>query len=216
MSSYMAEVHTYDADDWQLVDSSDPYEGTKFQRWTSSAPSSRGARARPRKFATLRWTLAEWTRPYPRRSTTGYRPISKFSCSISCVWKTNCLSVLGFNSVDFPFFFFWQARWFGSLHSNITPWNGASAAVYVCLAPLAFIPAFLSSAGVPVTHGEKEQKGDALPLCLHSVTDRRGRNSVALSSFYSWPQHEKEASRLVDRCERLYQSYVTTGGKLKQ
>lgn len=31
MSSYMAEVHTYDADDWQLVNSSDPYEGTKFQ-----------------------------------------------------------------------------------------------------------------------------------------------------------------------------------------
>jgi len=27
----MAEVHAYDADDWQLVDSSDPYEGTKFQ-----------------------------------------------------------------------------------------------------------------------------------------------------------------------------------------
>ena len=102
------------------------------------------------------------------------------------------------------------------MHSNMTPWNGASAAVYVCLAPLAFIPVFMSASGVPVMQGGKERKDDALPLCLHSVTDRWGRNSVALTPFYAWPQHEKEASRLVDRCERLYQSYVTTEGKLPQ
>lgn len=113
------------------------------------------------------------------------------------------------------FFFFLQARWFGNLNFNISPWNGAAAAVYVCLAQLAFIPVFMSSAGVPVTRG-KEQKDDALPLCLHSVTDRRGRNSVALTPFYAWPEYKEEASRLVDRCERLYQSYVTAGGKLQQ
>ena len=43
MSSYMAEVHTYDADDWQLVDSSDPYEGTKFQMDLIRAELSRRA-----------------------------------------------------------------------------------------------------------------------------------------------------------------------------
>jgi len=109
-----------------------------------------------------------------------------------------------------------QARWFGNLHCNITPWNGASAAVYVCLAPLAFIPIFLSAAGVPVMQEGKEQKENALPLCLHSVTDCRGRSSVVSTPFHSWPAHEKEASRLVDRCEKLYQSYVTAGGKLPQ
>ena len=101
------------------------------------------------------------------------------------------------------------------MHHNISPWNGAAAAVYVCLAPLAFIPVLLSAAGVPVTRG-KEQKEGALPACLHSVTDRRGRNSVALTPFQAWPEYEEEASRLVDRCERLYQSYVTAGGKLEQ
>jgi hypothetical protein len=35
------------------------------------------------------------------------------------------------------------SRWFGNLHYNISPWNGAAAAVYICLAPLAFIPAFV-------------------------------------------------------------------------
>jgi len=43
MSSYMAEVHTYDADDWQLVDSTDPYEGTKFQMDLIRAELSRRA-----------------------------------------------------------------------------------------------------------------------------------------------------------------------------
>ena len=39
----MTEVHTYDADDWQLVDSSDPYEGTKFQMDLIRAELSRRA-----------------------------------------------------------------------------------------------------------------------------------------------------------------------------
>jgi len=190
MSSYMAEVHTYDADDWQLVNSSDPYEGTKFQMDLIRAELSRraGPSAQVRHFTV---------------------DPGGVNSSISAALDNGL-------STYIKVFMLYLARWFGSLHSNITPWNGASAAVYVCLAPLAFIPVFLSAAGVPVTQGGKEQKGDALPLCLHSVTDRRGRNSVALTSFYAWPQHEKEASRLVDRCERLYQSYVTTGGKLQQ
>jgi len=106
-----------------------------------------------------------------------------------------------------------QARWFGYLQYNISPWNGAAAAVYVCLAPLAFIPVFWSAAGVPVTRGKEQEEG-ALPACLHSVTNRRGRNSVALTPFYAWPEYEEEALHIVDRCERLYQSYVTAGGKL--
>ena len=101
------------------------------------------------------------------------------------------------------------------LHYNISPWNGAAAAVYICLAPLAFIPVLLSAAGVPVMPG-KEQKEGALPVCLHSVTDRRGFNSVALTPFHAWPEYKEEASGLVDQCERLYQSYVTAGGKLQQ
>jgi 3-keto steroid reductase len=43
MSSHLAEVHTYHADDWQLVDSSDPYEGTKFQMNLIRAELSRRA-----------------------------------------------------------------------------------------------------------------------------------------------------------------------------
>jgi len=40
-----------------------------------------------------------------------------------------------------------------------------------------------------------------------------GRNSVAITPFYEWAEYEKDASRLVDRCERLYQSFTKAGGK---
>jgi hypothetical protein len=43
MSSYIAEVHTYDADDWQLVNSSDPYGGSKFHMDLIRAELSRRA-----------------------------------------------------------------------------------------------------------------------------------------------------------------------------
>ncbi|KAH9991429.1 hypothetical protein BJV77DRAFT_529034 [Russula vinacea] len=58
-------------------------------------------------------------------------------------------------------FTFYLARWLGCLNFNISPWNGAAAAVYVCLAQLAFIPVFLSAAGVPVTRGKEEQNDGA-------------------------------------------------------
>jgi 3-keto steroid reductase len=99
------------------------------------------------------------------------------------------------------------------LDHNISSWKGAAAAAYVCLAPLAFIPIFLSPTATPVAQEDKEKEDGLLPLCLHSVTDRVGRNTTALTPFDEWPKYEKEASRLVDRCDRLYQSFVTAGGK---
>jgi hypothetical protein len=74
---------------------------------------------------------------------------------------------------------------------------------------------FLSSFGAPVSK-EDEQNDSLLPLSLHSITDYMGHNTTAVSPFYAWAEtaeYEKEASRLVDRCERLYQSFVAAGGK---
>jgi 3-keto steroid reductase len=101
------------------------------------------------------------------------------------------------------------------VHHNISSWNGAAAIVHVCLAPLAFIPIFLSAVGAPAAKDKGQEEG-VLPVCLHSVTDRMGRGDVALAPFYEWPQYEKEAARLVDRCERLYQSFIVAGGKPQQ
>jgi hypothetical protein len=99
------------------------------------------------------------------------------------------------------------------LHHNISSWNGAAAMAYACLAPLSFIPIFLSAVGTPTAQDKGQQEEGLLPVCLHSVTDRMGRSGVALAPFYGWPEHEKTAIRLVDRCEGLYQSFVAVGGK---
>jgi hypothetical protein len=80
--------------------------------------------------------------------------------------------------------------------------------------PLAFIPVFLSTVGAPVAQ-DKGHEGLFLGR-LHSITDRMGRSGVAPKLFYEWPEYEKEAVRLVDQCERLYQSFVTAGGKSQQ
>ena len=96
----------------------------------------------------------------------------------------------------------------------MSAWNGAAAAVHVCLAPLAFIPIFLAATGTPQAKA-KQQVGEQglYPAQLHSVTDRMGRSSVALKPLYALPEYEKEGEILVDRCERLYQSFLTVGGK---
>jgi len=109
---------------------------------------------------------------------------------------------------------FYLARWFGSIHHNISSWNGAAAAVHVCLAPLAFIPLFLAATGTPQGKA-KQQVGEPglFPAQLHSVTDRMGHSGVALKPLHALPEYEKEGEILVDRYERLYQSFRTVGGK---
>ena len=57
---------------------------------------------------------------------------------------------------------------------------------------------------------------DVFPAQLHSVTDRMGHSGVALSPLYALPEYEKEGEILVDRCERLYQSFLTVGGKAQE
>ncbi|KAH9955571.1 hypothetical protein BC827DRAFT_1236492 [Russula dissimulans] len=190
MSSHAAHADAYDADDWQLVRSARPYEGTKFQMDLIRAELSR--RVGPS------------------------APIRHFAVHPGMVASSIDAALIGSFMSQIKVVVFYLARWFGSLHHNISPWNGSAAAVYVCLAPLAFIPVFLSAAGTFVTQKGTEQKDGLLPLCLHSVTDRRGCNTVASTPFDVWPTYEKEASLLVDRCERLYQSFVRAGGKLQE
>jgi len=189
MSSHTALADTFDADDWQLIDSSEPYEGSKFQIDLIRAELSR--RAGPS------------------------APVRHFTVHPGIVDTSMGAALVGGFLAYVKVAVFYLARWFGSLGHNISPWNGSAAVVHVCLAPLAFIPVFFSAAKAPVVQG-KEQSDALLPVCLHSVTDRVGRNTVTLTPFYAWPEYQKEASGLVDRCDRLYQSFVTVGGKLQQ
>ncbi|KAH9970846.1 NAD(P)-binding protein [Lactifluus volemus] len=188
MSSLTAHADNfYDPTDWQLVDSSQPYEGSKFQIELIRAELSR--RAGPAS------------------------PVRHFTVHPGVVFSSIDAALVGGFMSQMKLLVFYLARCLGSLHHNISSWNGAAAMAHVCLAPLAFIPVFLSAVGTPTTRDKGQQEEDLLPAYLHSVTDRMGHSGVALAPFYGWPEHEKTAARLVDRCEGLYQSFVAVGGK---
>ena len=216
MSSFAARAHTFDADDWQLVNSTTPYGASKSQMDLIRAELSRraGPSAQVRHFAVHPGAVDSSISAALDSGLLTYVKIFTFYLVRFILCLLYQMSVrLGFQPKPG---FSCRLGGLAILHYNISPWNGAAAAVYICLAPLAFIPVLLSAAGVPVMPG-KVQKGGALPVCLHSVTDRRGLNSVTSTPFHAWPEYKEEASRLVGRCERLlYQSYVTAGGKLQQ
>ncbi|KAH9024502.1 NAD(P)-binding protein [Lactarius pseudohatsudake] len=190
VSSLETRAEVFDADDWQLVKSDRPYEGTKFQTDLVCAELARRAGSSP---------------------TAAVRHIAVHP---GVVYSLIDAALIGSFSAKVKWVVFYLARWFGSIHHNISAWNGAAAAVHVCLAPLAFIPIFLATTGTPAAKRREEQVGEQslFPAQLHSVTDRMGHSSVALSPLYALPNYEKEGEILVDRCERLYQTFLTVGG----
>ena len=216
MSSHQAIADAHDAEDWQAVHNPKPYEATKFQIDLIRAELSRrvGPSASIRYFtvdpgvvdSSMHTALDAGIKFYIKMITFYIVRLFVPFFFFFLVFVTN---TSGWLNCLCPFS---QARLFGSLQHNISAWNGAAATVYVCLAPLAFIPIFLTTAGTPVAQPDK-QKDAALPLRLHSQTDLIGRNTIAVTPFHTWPEYEKEASRLVDRCERLYQTFLTAGGK---
>ena len=61
--------------------------------------------------------------------------------------------------------FFLEVRWFDSLDHNISPRDGAAAAVYACLAPLAFIPVFCLPLGYSLREGRSIKKARSRYAC---------------------------------------------------
>jgi 3-keto steroid reductase len=214
MSSHQASGDAHDPEDWQVVHNPKPYEATKFQIDLIRAELSRrvGPSASIRYFtvdpgvvdSSMHTALDAGIKFYIKMITFYIvRPFVSFCFRREYAdWLRWLCS-------------FSQARLFGSLEHNISAWNGAAATIYVCLAPLAFIPIFLSAAGTPIAQADQRKDG-VLPLRMHSQTNLMGRNTIAAVPFYTWPEYEKEASRLVGRCERLYQSFLTAGGKTPQ
>ncbi|KAF8270865.1 hypothetical protein EI94DRAFT_1680085 [Lactarius quietus] len=188
MSSLEALADAYDTDDWQLVQSERPYQGTKFQTDLVCTELARRAGPSP---------------------TAAVRHITVHPGVVSSSIDT---ALIGGFMVKLKVIALYLARWFGSIHHNISTWNGASAAVHACLAPLAFIPILLAASGTPAAKREVGEQ-DRFPAQMHSVTDRMGNSGVAVSPLYALPEYEKEGEVLVDRFERLYQSFLTVGGK---
>lgn len=52
------------------------------------------------------------------------------------------------------------------------------------------------------------ESGRYVPLKFSSETDCRGRDHVGATPVLDWEEHETESTYLVDKCDRLYQTFT--------
>ncbi|THH20290.1 hypothetical protein EW146_g1049 [Bondarzewia mesenterica] len=205
MSSLESNPDHYDPKDWQLVNSLHSYEGSKYQIDLIGAELNRRA-LKTRSLSTRHFVV------HP-----------------GVVYTAIDVVLLGAFLHQLKHLVFYVARFVGSPHHTITTWNGASAAVHVALASLAYIPVFFSSASADkpsMTAHEISSKSNSttangtangpvhpIPARLHSITDRMGTSLVGAQPIKAWGEHEEESVKLVNRCEKLYQSFAAAEGR---
>ncbi|KAI0052591.1 hypothetical protein FA95DRAFT_1553254 [Auriscalpium vulgare] len=187
-SSLESRADKYDSEDWQLAKTLFPYEGSKYQMDIIRAELDRRALRSPS--------------PTVRHFT--FHP-GVVSTSIDQV-------LLGPFLHKVKLLVFYMARFLGSPHHNITLWNGAAAGVHLALVSLVFIPVLISSSTSQIVKASAVGQ-EITPVRFNSETDRRGNGRVGVSPVAGWAEHDDESEKLVNRCERLYQSLLTADGK---
>ncbi|ETW84523.1 hypothetical protein HETIRDRAFT_312795 [Heterobasidion irregulare TC 32-1] len=186
MSSLEANPVHYDTEDWQLTKSLHSYEGSKYQMDLIGAELNRRA---------LRQTPPS---------------VRHFVVHPGVVYTAIDAVLLGAFFHRMKHLIFYLARFVGSPHHTITSWNGASAAVHVALASLAFLPVFFSAT---IGHSHGNGHTQPVPARLHSITDRFGTSLVGAQPITAWEEYEDEGVKLVNRCEKLYLSFVAAEGR---
>ncbi|KAF9035039.1 NAD(P)-binding protein [Hymenopellis radicata] len=84
------------------------------------------------------------------------------------------------------------ARFAGSKYHMVTPYLASVSAISATLIPLSAIPSLRSESGA------------YLPVVFESMINRWGYPRVEVNQSRFWPQYEKEARGLVERCQELY------------
>ncbi|KAI0776581.1 hypothetical protein BD413DRAFT_644898 [Trametes elegans] len=115
---------------------------------------------------------------------------------------------------------FWLVRFFGSPHVLMSLYSAAVATVHIALAPLLAIPTVrgapqLSPADVAYPHWHsyygRHSKADpprVLALRFGSENDRWGRDWPGVIAVPVWEEHPDAPEKLLERIERLYQTYL--------
>ncbi|VDC06253.1 unnamed protein product [Peniophora sp. CBMAI 1063] len=201
MSSLEAFPEFFDADDWQLVKTHQPYQGSKYQNDLVGAELN-------------------------RRALLAHTPVRHLLVHPGVVHTNIDILLISAFLHHVKHFAFYVARWMGSPHHNISPWNGAISAVHATLASLAFLPAFVrisststssfTSSPSPIPDAEAMESlrcpEDIAPAKLHSTT-RFWKNSVEADGIREWKEHSEASIVLTDRCETLYQTFLAAEGR---
>lgn len=201
MSSLEAFPEYFDINDWQLVKTHDPYQGSKYENDLIAAELN-------------------------RRALLSHTPVRHILVHPGVVHTSIDILLISAFLHHVKHFAFYIARCLGSAHHNISPWNGAIAAVHATLASLAFLPAFvrvsststssLTSSPTPVSDAEAMESlrhpEDIAPAKLHS-TSRIWNNSVEADGVREWKEHSAASVMLADHCETLYQTFLAAEGR---
>ena len=201
MSSLEAFPEFFDADDWQLVKTHEPYQGSKYENDLIGAELN-------------------------RRAILSHTPVRHILVHPGVVHTNIDILLISAFLHHVKHLAFWIARCLGSPFHNISPWNGAISAVHATLASLAFLPAFvrvsttsqssLTLSPTPVPDAEAMESlrhpEDIAPAKLRS-TSRFWKNSVEADGVREWKEHSSASVALTDRCETLYQTFLAAEGR---
>src|SRR5258707_1257599 len=62
-------------------------------------------------------------------------------------------------------------------------------------------------------HKNAQEHTNEIPARLHSITNRWGESGVGLQPVTQWEDHTSEATKIVERCEKLYQTFMQAEGQ---
>jgi len=92
--------------------------------------------------------------------------------------------------------FFYIMRWLGSPHVSFSLYKAAVATVHIALADIASVPRVAN------------QRDSPTMLKFTTLSTRLGHEYVGAWAVGPWKEHPNEGARVLDRCERLYQSFL--------
>ncbi|KZV71402.1 NAD(P)-binding protein [Peniophora sp. CONT] len=201
MSSLEAFPQFFDVDDWQLVKTQEPYQGSKYENDLIGAELN-------------------------RRALLAHTPVRHIIVHPGVVHTSIDLLLISAFLHHLKHIAFWLARCLGSPHHNISSWNGAMSAVHATIASLAFLPAFVRVSSTPtstfIRSPDTVPDADAMeslshpqdiaPVKLHSTT-RFWKNSVEADAVREWKEHSDASVKLTDHCETLYQTFLAAEGR---
>ncbi|KAI0945840.1 hypothetical protein AcV7_009969 [Taiwanofungus camphoratus] len=181
---------TYDpVDDWQLIKTCASYQASKFQVDLICMELSRREQQRRETESGARVAEVQHFLVSPGITATN------MAATLLKPWPLELLMLL----------FFHICRLFGSPHVLFSLYKAAVAAVHISLVPSAYIPSVAPAASSSEPTPPKFPKFSA-------INDRWGNEGIGIEGVTEWDEHPDEGARLVEQCERLYQTFLEAEG----
>ncbi|KAJ3738901.1 hypothetical protein DFH05DRAFT_1515715 [Lentinula detonsa] len=187
-TSSLESKKSYDAKDWQLKETRDPYGSSKYQTELISLELDRRA-------------LHDIDASKRVRHFTAHPGVTHTNIDLNLI--SPLLHYL-------KHFVFYLARWIGSPNHPIALEKGAVSVVWLSIISLSTLTVFCASNQGFKSNSSSNGHGSVRPaLKFAAQTDWRGNSCVGVTEIEGGEAHSEEAKELVDHCESLYQSIET-------